>query len=213
MSRASESEQQVVRRPVSLAVACICSMAIAAACAGTTTPGQAAAPVVAASNIAGLDSAMPAQVGAFTLVARRPVPGAAGDMAYRYRDASPANISVYVYSASYPGVDASGGPRERVAREGLLLLDVMPIQTRRGVYDSFEPLVSRADSLQVGNVVVPGYLTGVRVHRRSVTAQELQFLHLVGGDFVKLRATVPEDYSIATLRSLDSGIVARLVRP
>ena len=213
MSRASESEQQVVHRFASLTIACTCSMAIAAACASAPTPGQTLTPSAPASNIAGLDSAMPTQVGAFTLVARRPVAGTAGDMSYRYRDASPANISVYLYSASYPGVDASGGPRERVAREGVLLLDVMPIQTRRGVYDSFEPVVSRADSLQVGDVVVPGYLTGVRVHRRSVTAQELQFLHLVGGDFVKLRATVPEDYSIATLRSLDSAIVARLVRP
>lgn len=213
MSRVSVSDRRLAHRPAILVVASICSVTIAVACAGANTRGPAPAPMADVSNIAGLDSAMPAQVGPFTLTARHPVPGAAGDMAYRYRDASPANISVYLYSAHYPGVDASGGPRERVAREGILLLEVMPIQTRRGVYDSFEPLVSRADSLQLGAVIVPGYLTGVRVHRRSVTAQELQFLHLVGGDFVKLRATVPEDYSIAALRSLDSEIVARLVRP
>ena len=183
------------------------------ACASSAPGANAPEPVAARSNIAGLDSAVPKRVGEFQLVDRHRVPGAAGDMAYRYRDASPANVSLYIYPIDYPGAESSGGPRERVAHEGGLLLQLMPIQVQRHVYDSFEPLVSRPDSLVVRGMLIPGYVTGVRVHRGAATVHELQLLHLVGGDFVKLRATIPEDYSIATLRALDSGIVAALVRP
>jgi hypothetical protein len=164
------------------------------------------------SNVARLDSAMPERVDAFSLQSRRRLPGVK-DMAYRYSDGSVANVSVYLYPVSYPGADVGGDARQQVAREGMVFLQVLPIQVSRGVYDSFEPLASRPDSFIVDGAAIPGYLTEVRVRRGASAAHELQFLHLIGGDYVKLRATVPESWPTASLRSLDSGIVARLVHP
>jgi hypothetical protein len=169
-------------------------------------------PTIAMSNVARLDSAMPERVGAFSLQSRRRWPGIS-DIGYHYVDGSVANVSVYLYPVNGPGARDSGDARARVAREGVLLLDVLPIQVRRGIYDSFEPLVSRPDSFMVDGVAVPGYLIEARVHRGASAAHELQFLHLIGGDYVKLRATVPESWPIAPFRSLDSNIVVRLVHP
>jgi hypothetical protein len=164
-----------------------------------------------ASNVARLDAVMPQHIGGFTLIDRRLLPGSAGDMAYRFRDSALMNVSVFVYPADYPGAVMTGGPRQRVAHEGGLFLELLPTQVRRGVYDSFEPLVARPDSIIVGELVVPGFVSGARIRRKSTTAMEVQFLHLIGGDYVKLRAMLPESWSAAALQSLDSIIVARLV--
>jgi hypothetical protein len=192
--------------------AAVCVVTLATACASGKGATPAPEPATAASNLTRLDSAMPARVDAFVLVDRRGFPDVT-DRAYHYQDGSPGNVSVFLYSVNRPGAPSSGSARERVVHEAALFLEILPIQVKRGVYDSFEPLVSRPDSFVIGGMTVPGYLTEARVHRRTATARELQFLHLIGGDYVKLRATVPESRPVATIRSLDSGIVARLVQP
>ena len=175
----------------------------------TVVPAHSAA----ISNVPALDSVMPAQIGRFALVERGNVQGTDGHRNYRYRDSSAARVSVYLYRASGDGTEAARDPRGRVAREGSIFLrDILPIQVRRGIYDSFEVLISREDSATVDGSVVRTFVTGARVHRRGETANEMQYVHLIGGDFVKVRATLPVAWPISVLQSFDSVLVQRLGR-
>jgi hypothetical protein len=164
---------------------------------------------VPASDIPRLDRAMPAQIDAFHRTEREVMTNAVG-MIFRFRDTSSAILSVILYPATASDRGTVGTARARVDGEGRAFLEVLPLQVRRGVYESFEPLLARADSLSTGGGV-PGYTVTARVRRRGRTYYELQHVHLIGGDFVKVRATVAEPgWPRPDLEHFDSTLVTAL---
>jgi hypothetical protein len=183
-------------------------------CACSSGPPPASAPqpsTLPASDIARFARAMPARIDAFSLADREVMRGGNGDMIFRYRDTSSVNLSVIVYPAESPERRDTGTPRERVDHEGHLFLEILPIQVQRGLYQSYETLVAHPDSLTPG-VVVPGYFVAARVQHRGRTYYELQHLHLIGGDFVKVRATIVEaGWPRADVERFDSTLVETLI--
>ena len=181
-------------------------------CAAAPSPATPAPAAVPASSLAALDSAMPEQLGGFARTEHRRLSPGQSDLIHRFRDTGGMMISVYLYPTDYPGSESKGDARTRVDHEGRLFLEVMPIQVRRGIYDAFEPLMARQDSAVVDGRVIPAFTSGVRVRRRGATMHEIQSLHLVGGDFVKLRSTITDLSALAALQAFDSALVQRLGR-
>jgi hypothetical protein len=112
-------------------------------------------------------------------------------MAYRFRDTSAARVTVFVYpipSDVQNGADSSQWVSNEVAK----FSQVLPIGVQRGWYDDYKLAFTDSQPLVVGTVTVPGYLAAAATRKNAVLSVELEFLYLVRGQFLKIRATVPE---------------------
>lgn len=186
---------------------------LGAACASTH---PASGPPSVAASIPGaslplLESRMPARVGAFALNAHERIAGTSSDAIYRYRDSVSTNLSVILYSTSYAGSDATGSPRNRVDHEGSLFAMTLPIQQNRRAIESWRLLSQRSDSMLVAGTWIPGHVTVASTTRMGRASYELQFLHIVQGNYVKVRISVPEQgWPRNDLAAFDSALVTSL---
>jgi hypothetical protein len=166
------------------------------------------------SDIARLEARMPQRVGGFALTAHDRVRGSATDVIYRYRDSSVANVSVIMYPVEYSGNEFTGSTRDRVDREGSLFAQVLPIQQSRGMLDSFQLLSQQQDSVPTERSWIPGHTTIATTVRKGEKSYELQFLHVIQGDYVKVRISVPEQpWPRHDLVVFDSLLVSKLAAP
>jgi hypothetical protein len=166
------------------------------------------------SDIARLESRMPQRINGFALTAHEHVRGSATDVIYRYRDSSVANVSVIMYPVEYSGNEFTGSAGDRVDHEGSLFAQVLPIQQSRGMLESFRLLSQQRDSIASGRSWIPGHTTIATTVRRGETSYELQFLHVIQGDYVKVRISVPEQpWPRRDLAAFDSVLVTTLAAP
>jgi hypothetical protein len=150
----------------------------------------------------------------FALTAHDRVRGSATDVIYRFRDSSVANVSMTMYPGEYSGNEFTASPRDRVAREGSLFAQVLPIQQSRGILDSFQLLSQQRDSTPTERSWIPGHTTIATTVRKGEKSYDLQFLHVIQGDYVKVRISVPEQpWPGHDVVAFDAVLVTTLAAP
>jgi hypothetical protein len=178
------------------------------ACAGGQRAAVAPSSRAPASELSRLDGLMPEKVGPFSRVAREVMRGGGGDMIFRFRDTSAVNLSVIVYPVRRTGDEGVLSSDARVRHEGALFAETLPVMKDRRWIESFQIILQRPDSLIVDQTVIPGFVTAASTRQRGRAYYELQFLHLIRGDYVKVRATVPEPlWPREDLAAFDSSLI------
>ena len=145
-----------------------------------------------ASLVAPAGSGIPTTLHGFRLVETKQIPDYdGGGQLYRFTDGTSALLTVFVYPI--PTDVQQGDSANWVLLEGAKFEQVLPIQVERGRYDTYqmafaepEPVVSQGDTIR-GHVAAAGTRSG-----QSISMQ-LQYLYLIKGQFVKVRATLPGD--------------------
>lgn len=137
-------------------------------------------------------SRIPEQIGAFRLTQRSTVRGLRTDSLFRYRDGSRTLLTVIIYDVP-ADIRAHADTQQWTHREGEKFKLVQEIQVQRGFLRGYQLAFSDTTRFVVGAraLVQHSVATPVRFASGAV-AVEMQFLYLIDGRFVKVRATVPE---------------------
>lgn len=168
-------------------IASTCATILALLCVAGSASAQGAGETPARM----LYARVPAVVDSFTLTERVAIRGTATDSLYRFRDGSRTIVSVIVYDI-VDGSKVGPDPQKWSVSEGEKFKDVQEVRRGRGELDAYT--VAFSDSVRVA---VPG--GDVLEHRIAVPARypngaivvDMQFLYVIDGKFVKVRATIP----------------------
>ena len=92
-------------------------------------------------------------------------------------------------------VDVQVGPDSQswTVREGVKFRAVQPILVQRRMIDAYEPAFMKTDTLTIGGRVINEHATAIVTRSRGRVSVDFQYLYLVAGRFVKVRATVPSE--------------------
>ena len=189
-----------------------CSLLLlaSAACASTGSPAARVQPEPAA-DVSTLAARLPAHIGVFEQFAHEGIRGSDTDIIYRYRDGSKTVLSVILYPVKAGENGAATDAAGSVRQEGLLFGQVLAYQASHGMIESSRLLSQRDDSIAVGASWIPTHVTVATTTRRGAMSYEIQYLHAIRGDFVKMRVTVPESlWPRNDLAAFDSALVVAL---
>jgi hypothetical protein len=136
---------------------------------------------------------IPSEIEGFKLTQRDAVTGAPTDSAFRFRDGSPTILTVFVY-----GVDADvkvdADSQKWTPREGEKFKAVQEIQRSRGRISAFTVAFSDTTRFAAGERSILEHSIAIPVRfPNGVVAVEFEYLYLIDGKFVKVRASVPEE--------------------
>jgi hypothetical protein len=171
-------------------LASVVGCASAPASAPATVPSR-ASPVAAAPGT-DLFARIPTEIGAFKLTERAAVTSEPTDSLFRFRDGSPAILTVFVYDVG-ADVKTDADPQKWTASEGEKFKEVQDIRVRRGAISSYAVAFSDTARFAVGahNILEHSIAVPVRFPNGTI-AVDMQYLYLIAGKFVKVRATIPE---------------------
>jgi hypothetical protein len=163
------------------------TLAIAACGHGAATPSP-----PTPSTGAQQQGLVPAQVERYRLTRRDAIEGFPGDTAYHFSDGSATILTVIVFAIP---ADVQVGPDSQswTAREGKKFMEAQPILAQRRRIDAYEPAFMKTDTLTIGGRVINEHATAVVVRSRGRVVVDFQYLYLVAGRFLKVRATVPSE--------------------
>ena len=172
----------------------------------------------AAAPAPSLYAHIPAEIGDFKLTERSVVRGLPTDSLFRYRDSSRSILTVIIYDVpAEVRVDADS--QQWTYREGERFKLIQDIQRQRGRLRDYELAFSDTLRLQVGAQSFVQHAIATRgTYASGAKAVDMQYLYLIGGKFVKVRATIPgqewQQTQIPTFARelavrLASGIAAR----
>lgn len=164
-------------------------------CASSPTsasPAGARPSAVSPAPTASVYARVPAQVGEFRLTERASVSGAPGDSLFRFRDSSRTNLTVFIYEIG-ADVRVEADSQLWTAREGGKFKEIQDIRVARGQIAEYVLAVSDTSRIGIGryDILEHWMATPVRFPSGAI-AVDMQFLYLVGGKFIKVRATIPE---------------------
>jgi hypothetical protein len=138
------------------------------------------------------DHPVPGSLQGYRFVATQEIPERdGGGQLYRFTDGSPVLLTVFVYPV--PGDVQQGDSAQWVLIEGAKFAQVMPIQVQRGRYDAYEMAFANAEPVVSGSDTIPGFAAAAVTRSRGTVAVQLEYLYLLNGQFVKVRATLPHD--------------------
>lgn len=163
----------------------------ATACSSPPAPKVAATPATAAPATS-LYSRIPGQIGAFRLTERASVRGLPTDSLFRFRDGSPAILTVIIYDVS-ADVKVGDDPQKWTQREGEKFRLVQDIRVRQGQLGAYQLAFSDTTRIAAGgqHILEHSIVTPIRFPSGRL-AVDMQYLYLISGKFVKVRATIPE---------------------
>ena len=78
-------------------------------------------------------------------------------------------------------------------REGKKFAEVQPLLVQRGMIGAYEVAFANTGELIAANRKITEHATAIAVRSRGQVAVEFQYVYLVAGRFLKIRATVPSD--------------------
>jgi hypothetical protein len=192
-------------RRVVLAVAVLAAIACSSRAPARTAPS--AAPAGAPYD------RIPDRVGDFALTERTSVVGLPSDSVFRFSDGSDTRLTVIVYD---PEEGATDGPDPQVAtaEEGAKFPITQEVRRSRGQITGFVVAFSDTARVAGGRRPLLEHSVAVPVRLRNGTiAVELQYLYLIDGKFVKVRATESEQrWQQTKARAFARELVRRLDR-
>lgn len=166
-----------------LVVAALAAVACSSRAGGPPTPRPAAGT---------LYERVPDRVGDFALTERAAVVGLPSDSVFRFSDGSATRLSVILYDAG-ADVKADPDPQTWTAGEGEKFRVVQEVRRRRGDIAGYVVAFTDTNSVAAGDGEIVEHSAAVPVRSRNgAVSVELQYLYLIDGKFVKVRATVPE---------------------
>ena len=135
---------------------------------------------------------IPVEIGEFKLTQRASVRGAPTDSLFRFSDGSRTTLTVIVYDID-PDVRVEADSQKWTAREGEKFKAVQEIQRNRGQIAGFVVAFSDTSRFAAAgrNILEHAIAAPTRFTNGSV-AVEMQYLYLIEGKFVKVRATIPQ---------------------
>ena len=153
----------------------------------TSTVTGSPSPVSAAAT-----SHVPSQVGRYRVTSREGVEGFPNDSAFRFSDGSATRVTVFVYAIS-PDVQVGPDSQSWTVREGRKFQEVQPIRVQQGQIEAFNLAFANTGEITAANrrITESAMAIAVRLHGR--VAVDFQYLYLVAGRFLKVRATVPSE--------------------
>jgi hypothetical protein len=159
--------------------------------APASAPGQPPSPAATPAGASNLYTRIPAQIGAFKLTERTAVRVAPNDSLFRYSDGSRTILSVFVYDVA-DDVKSDPDPQKWTAREGEKFRVVQDIRRSRGSIGSYAVAFSDTTRFHAGagQVLEHSIATPIRFPNGDI-AVDMQFLYLIDGKFLKVRATIP----------------------
>ena len=168
----------------------------AMACGTTQAPAPVvtpqSTPAVAGAPEATLYARIPFELEGFKLTAREAVSGAPADSAFRFSDGSPTILTVFVYDVDAE-VKVDADSQKWTPREGEKFKAVQEIQRSRGRIAAFTVAFSDTTRFAAGERRILEHSIAIPVRfPNGVVAVEFEYLYLIDGKFVKVRATVPE---------------------
>jgi hypothetical protein len=156
----------------------------------SAAPGGAPVPVVLVRDRSGLD--VPTRVGRYTLQPPDSAAAAAsGDTPYHFSDGSSTRVTVFVYAVP-ADVQEGEVPQAWATAEGAKFVQVLRIGVERGWYEDFQVAFSEPQPVVRDTLGIPGHAVAAATRSRGGVRVELEYLYLVRGRFLKVRATVPE---------------------
>lgn len=178
-------------------VAAIVTLASVVGCASPRAPGPAPVPSRASAGAPGargtLYARVPTELGAFKLTERTAVRSAPADSLFRFSDGSRTILSVFIYDVA-DDVKSDPDPQKWTVYEGEKFKAVQDIRVRRGDIASYVLAYSDTTRFPAGAGTILEHSVGMPIrYRNGVIAVDMQFLYLIDGKFVKVRATVPSD--------------------
>jgi hypothetical protein len=156
------------------------------------TSVQAPVPVPVPAGSINPYAGIPDQIGAFKLTERTVVRGAPADSLYRFTDGSSTRLSVFIYAVP-ADVKVDPDSQKWVLREGEKFKTIQEIMKSRGRIADFTVAFSDTVRFAAGT---RSYLEhSIAVPTRypdGAIAVEMQFMYLIGGKLLQVRATIPE---------------------
>jgi len=138
-------------------------------------------------------SRIPSELGPFKLTERSVVRGAPSDSIFRFRDTTRTTLSVIVYDVS-SDVKVDADSQKWTVREGEKFARVEEIQKQRGVLADYRVAESDSTRFTVDRLSILEHEIAVPARfANGQIAVEFQYLYLIAGRFLKVRATVPVD--------------------
>ena len=169
----------------------------AMACGGTqartpnVTPQSAPPPTRAPEGA--LYARIPSELEGFKLTERAAASGAPTDSLFRFSDGSPTILTVFVYDVA-ADVKVDADPQKWTPREGEKFKAVEEIQRSRGRIAAFTVAFSDTTRFAAGERSILEHAIAIPVRfPNGVVAVEFEYLYLIDGKFVKVRATVPQE--------------------
>ena len=164
------------------------------------SPAQAPTPVVTPQSAlatrapeGALYARIPSEVEGFKLTAREAVTGAPTDSLFRFRDSSATNLTVFVYDVD-ANVKVDADSQKWTPREGEKFKAVQEIQRSRGRIAAFSVAFSDTTRFAAGERSILEHSIAIPVRfPNGAVAVEFEYLYLIEGKFVKVRATVPQE--------------------
>jgi hypothetical protein len=135
----------------------------------------------------------PDSIAGFKLASTGPVRGAPLDTAYGY---ATEDTSVHVTAFRYNIADyARVAPDSQAwtVREGSGFINIFPILKARGNIEAFQLSDTATTLVRVGGRDIAEHKTTVAVRARGRSRVDEQFIYIVRGKFLKVRATMPAD--------------------
>lgn len=164
---------------------------LAVLCAVATMVGCAASSGTALSPR--LYSRIPARIEGFELTERTVVRDVPSDSVFRFSDGSQTTLTVIVYDVA-DDVTTDGDPQLMAALEGAKFEQLQDLRVSRGQIEAYTEAVSDTVRFSAGRLRLLEHSTAIPVRfRNGAVAVDMQFLYLIDGKFVKVRATIPAE--------------------
>lgn len=157
--------------------------------AGCQHTGKVGAAPVAASTPSP-HARIPNALAGFRLTERAPIRGMEPDSLYRFRDSTRANVTVFVYSVP-PDVSADGDAQRWTVREGEKFRASQDVRRSRRQIVAYELVISDTTRLEGNRAILEHRSVSPTRYPGGAVTVEMQYLYLIDGRFVKVRATVP----------------------
>ena len=135
---------------------------------------------------------IPSEIGAFRITERATVRGLPTDSLFRFRDGSRTILTVIVYEVA-EDVRVDADSQQWTRREGEKFKAVQEIRVRQGQLAAYVLAFSDTTRFAAGEhqILEHAIATPIRFANGAI-AVDMQYLYLIGGKFVKVRATMPE---------------------
>ena len=134
---------------------------------------------------------IPDAIGAFKLTERATIRGIPTDSIFRFRDGSATILSLIIYEVP-SDVKVGDDPQKWTQREGEKFRAVQEIRQNRGQISAFQVAFSDTARIAGAQQILEHSIAVPTRMPNGAVAVEMQFLYLIGGKFIKVRGTIPE---------------------